>query len=100
MSAPLGILATWEKQPGERQDYDIDFGDWLRHLDDTPAATNPVTVQAQPGITLVSHSLSGAVVKVWMDGGSAGKRYKVTATMATAGGRVKEAEIMIFVKEV
>lgn len=100
MSATLEILATWEKQPGERQDYDIDFGEWLRRLDDTPAAVNPVSVQAQPGITLIAHSLSGTVVKVWLSGGDAGKRYKVTATMTTAGGRVKEAEIMIYVKEV
>lgn len=100
MSTALTILATWEKQPGERQDYDIDFGEWLRRLDDAPAASNPVAVSAQPGINLIAHSLVGSVVKVWLDGGDANKRYKVTATMTTAGGRIKEAEIMIHVKEV
>lgn len=100
MSSPLEILATWEKQPGERQDYDIDFGDWLQGLSDQPAGANPVSVTVSPGITLVSHDLVGTVVKVWLAGGDAGRRYKVTATMTTDGGRTKEAEIMIHVKEV
>lgn len=97
MSSTLEILDTFEKQPGERQDYQIEFEDWLRRLDDTPVSA---TVAVSPGINLISHELKGTAVKVWMEGGESGKRYKVTATMTTAGGRIKEAEIVIYVKAV
>lgn len=100
MSTALTILETWEKQPGERQDYDIEFGEWLSRLGDSPAASNPVSVTATPGITVVSYQLIGTFVKVWLEGGDAGKRYKVTATMTTQGGRIKQGEIAINVKEV
>lgn len=96
----LEVLATWEKQPGDRQDYDIEFGEWLASIDDAPAASNPVQVSAPAGINLISSNLIGTAVKLWVDGGTNKTRYKFTITMTTAGGRVKEAEIIIHVREV
>ena len=92
------ILETFEKQPGDTQDYDISFVEWLSALSDTAVSH---TCTADAGITLVSSSLSTGVVKVWLSGGVSGVKYKVTATIttATATPRVKEAEIMIKVKE-
>lgn len=100
MNTELEVLATWEKQPGERQDYDIEFGEWLAPLGDAPAATNPIAVTAPAGITLISFELIGTAVKLWITGGTNKTRYKFTIAMTTAGGRVKEAEIVIYVKEV
>ncbi len=96
----LEVLATWEKQPGDRQDYDIEFGEWLAELEDTPAAVNPIAVAAPAGITLISSSLIGTAVKLWVSGGVNKTRYKFTVVMTTAQGRVKEAEIVIHVREV
>jgi|GEM_PF-987781 len=93
-------LRDWDKQPGETQDYDIDFTPWLERLRDTPAASNPVTWTVDPGITVLSTSLSGGVAKIWLSGGEARKRYRITATMTTAGGRIRQVEIRINVKEV
>ncbi len=96
----LEVLQTWDKQPGETQDYDIDFTEWLDRLRDTPAASNPVVWTIDPGINVLSTSLTGGRAKVWLSGGQDRKRYRVTATMTTAGGRIKQAEIRINVKEV
>lgn len=96
----IDILATWQKQPSDTQDYDVSFVRWLARLKDTPAAVTPVVVIAEPGITLVSFALVDGVVKVWLSGGLDGETYKITVRMTTTGGRVKEVEFQIEVKEV
>jgi hypothetical protein len=96
----LKILETWEKQPADRQDYDIDYGDWLSGLDDEPAAVAPLEVIVPAGITLVSSSLIGTAAKIWLSGGIANNRYKITTILTTAAGRIKEAEIVIHVKDI
>lgn len=93
----MPVLATFEKQPAEIQDYDIDFSEYLGDAEDT-GASHTVTVPA--GITKVSSTLVDGVVKVWLSGGTNGAKYRITATLTTTGGRVKEAEIDIKVKEV
>lgn len=96
----LRLVARWQKQPGDEQDYDIDFGEWLDSIDDTPRAVNPIEVTVPPGITLVASELVGRVVKVWLSGGTDRSFYKITITMTTSGGRVKEVDFEIRVKEV
>ena len=92
----MAILKKWIKQPAEKQDYDIGFAAWLAALSDT-AASFVVTVET--GITLVSSAMADGVVKVWLSGGTNGTKYKVTATITTTAGRVKEDEILIDVVE-
>ena len=90
-------LARFTKQPADMQDYDIDFTEWLTGFADTGASH---TVVVDTGITKVSNTLIAGVVKVWLSGGSDGTSYKVTATLTTTGGRVKQAEITVKVKEI
>ena len=92
----MAILGKVVKQPVEVQDYDISFVDWLAALSDT-ASTHTVT--AETGITVDSSTLTAGVVKVWLSGGTDGTTYKVTAQIVTAGGRTKEDEIKIKVRE-
>jgi hypothetical protein len=49
------------------------------------------TVGAQP--------VTGGVLRVRVSGGSSGTSYKVTARLATTGGREKEADILVQVAE-
>lgn len=90
-------MERFDKQPAEVQDYDIDFNEYLAALNDT-GASHAVTVDT--GITKVSDALAAGVVKVWLSGGNHGTNYKVTATLTTTGGRVKEHEILIRVREI
>ena len=95
----MTILAKFEKQPADVQDFDIDFNDWLTGMLDTAPGPTGVSVEADPGITLLAFVLSAGVVKVWTSGGVDGTTYKITVTVTTTGGRVKQAEIKVKVKE-
>ena len=94
----MAKLATFEKQPGEVQDYDIDFSTWLAAFSHADTATS-MTVTVDTGITMGTTSLTAGVVKVWLSGGTHGTSYKVTASITTAGGRVKADEVIIKVWE-
>jgi hypothetical protein len=95
----MATLEEFEKQPGERQDYDITFVEYLQSMNEDATDSHTAEVTAATGITVDSYSVLDGVVKVWVSGGTTGQKYKVTATMTTAGGRVKEADITIKVKE-
>ena len=92
----MSILAKFTKQPVEVQDYDIDFTEYLESLNDT--AQSHVAV-ADPGVSIMASSLTSGVVKVFLAGGLDGQQYKVSATITTAGGRVKQGDVMIKVRE-
>ena len=74
----MTVLARFQKQPADRQDYDIDFTDYLAALFDEGES---VAVVAEPGITVTAYSLNAGVVKVWLEGGTDGQTYKVTVTL-------------------
>ena len=92
----MAILGKATKQPIEVQDYDVSFVDWLAALTDTAASH---TVTAETGITVDSSTLTAGVVKVWLSGGTDGTTYKITAKIVTTGGRTKEDEFKVRVKE-
>ncbi len=91
------ILDTYTKQPAEVLDYDIDYTDWLEAGDIIVGKT--VTVDT--GLNIDSSSIFGASlkVKVWLSGGTHGTTYKVTVTITTLLGMVKQDEFKIRVKE-
>lgn len=93
----MGVLGKFVKQPADVQDYDFDFTEYLSSQGDTAASH---TASAESGITILSSSMSSGVVKVFLSGGSDGNQYKITATVTTNGGRVKQGEIVVKVKEV
>ena len=92
----IAIRATWRKQPADAQDYDISYVEYLTELADTATG---VVVTAEDGINILGYSLTAGVVKVLLNGGADGMKYKVTITLATAGSRIKQAEFKIRVKE-
>lgn len=92
----MAILEKFEKQPADVQDFDISYVDWLADMADTAVSS---VVTTDPGIVLDSHSLTNGVVKVWLSGGTSGVSYKVTATLTTTAGRVKQSEIVVKVRE-
>lgn len=95
----MGTLATFTKQPADVQDFDIVYTEWLDSLSDTAPGPGNVTVISDAGITVDSFFLLDGIVKVWVSGGTTGQKYKITATVVTTGGRTKQAEITVKVKE-
>lgn len=90
----LGVVV---KQPADQLDYDIDFDRWLP-ADDVILT---VTTNVEPSGELVVDSVhvDSPMLKVWCSGGENGSSYKVTATVATQGGRVKEVDFKIRVRD-
>ena len=94
----MSILTTFFKQPNDVQDYDVDFTAWLAGF--SPADTGlSKSVSVDTGITLQSSVLNSGVVKVWLSGGTTGTTYKVTVALTTTGGRTKEVEFRVSVKD-
>ena len=102
----MTILAKFEKQPSDIQDFDIDYTEWLTGMSDTapgPATLTPgpncLVVTADDGITITATALLNGVVKVYTSGGTSGTTYKIVSTLTTVGGRTKQAEIKVKVKD-
>lgn len=96
------ILATYEKQPSEVKDYDIDYREWLVPADDVvQSVTTTVTSVTETVPTLVVDSIQMTVyvAKLWISGGTAGMKYKVTVQMETEGGRLDESELVFVVRD-
>lgn len=94
----MATLGRFIKQPNEIIDYDVDFTDWLAGRLETPTG---YTVSATAGITVLSSSLTGNVVKVVLSGGAAGERHKITVRLNTLpGGLIKEGEFYVTIKDV
>lgn len=91
------ILGTFSKQPVEVLDYDIDCSEWLVSDDALASATAVVDTA---GLTVDSVLISSPRVKVWLSGGTNGATYKVTVTITTDDGRVKQVEFRVRVKDV
>jgi len=94
----MPILAKFTKQPDEVQDYDISFVDWLAGFSDTDTGQS-VIATADPGIVIEAAVLLAGVAKVWLSGGTDKGNYKITVTLTTLGGRVKQIEFVIKVRE-
>jgi hypothetical protein len=98
-------MDKFTKQPADRLDYDVVASDWLADGDtvssvptyDVAALTGEVT----PSLAVDSIDLeaAGQRVKLWISGGTAGHDYKVTLLLQTAGGRAKEHEFVMKVRD-
>ncbi len=100
-------MQTFTKQPGERLAYDIDLTEWFAELegDDIEAASATVT-SASTGVvsdlTIDPPYRIGTPcyrVKIWTEGGLNGATYQVRCTLDTEGGRRKEVDFKVKVKE-
>lgn len=91
------ILGRFYKQPNEKLDYTVDYSDWFANRSDT-AASHSVIVPT--GITKESDSRAGNLVRVVLSGGTNGEKYKITVLMTTSAGLIKEADFVVFVKEI
>lgn len=96
------ILATYEKQPAEYKDYDIDYSQWLTPADDTISlVTATVTSETQATPTLAVNLIQNTVYvsKLWVAGGTVGVKYKITVLMTTLDGRIDESELIFNIKD-
>lgn len=92
------MLETKYKQSADQLDYDVDFSAWLPEGDTITTAVASVIIEDE--LIIQSVQVSDLVVKVWLSGGINGSTYKVTVAASTEGGRIKETEFNLRVKDV
>ena len=99
----MTILSTWTQQPGDRLDWDIYYGsapdgsdDWLSSGDTIASVTTTVDVSG----LVVTSSNTTKMVKLWVSSGVSGTKYKVTITITTIGGRIKQDEVFFLIREI
>lgn len=95
----MALIATFEKQPADVLDYDIDYATWLPDNDEIATAVATVTPADGLEVDLTLIIQNNSRVKIWVSGGVTGTTYKVEITVTTDDGRVKQDEIRFRVKE-
>lgn len=93
----MTISGKFTKQPVEVQDYDIDFNEYLEFHNDVAVSHASF---AEAGVSILASDLTDGVVKLFIAGGTDGNTYKISATITTQGGRVRQGDILLKVKEV
>jgi hypothetical protein len=94
----MALLGTITKQPREILDFDIDYTTVLAGRSDTLSTqTSEVTPS---GLTLVSTTRTGNIVKVVISTGTDTQLYKVTVLVTTTAGLRYEDEVNVLVGEV
>lgn len=104
-------LKRFEKQPGEKLDYDVDYEQFFGpdDDDDIDGSANISATIAAPGGSAPHLQLDGPPIaiggltsrraKVWLKGGVDGITYHVTVTAATHQGRIVETDFLLKIKE-
>lgn len=99
----MAVLKTYIKQPGDRLDYDFDYSAWLNPDDEIISAEFAVEFLGSPVPAVIMTDdatvMQPTFTKIWLVGGAAGEVYKVSCTVTTTRGRIKQDEIKIRVKE-
>lgn len=97
------ILNTYEKQPAEVKDYDVDYTPWLLPMGDVllsvDAAVTCITDPDDTSLECFNVLHTSREAKFWIRGGTDGYRYKVEILAGTAGGRLDESELIFNVKD-
>lgn len=98
----MAILGKFTKQPAEVMDYEFDFTPWLTDRSDTIVSqtlTSDALTVGATAMTIGTITRTLGVVRFFATGGADGVKYKVTCTVVTTGGRTKQSEMIITVKE-
>lgn len=97
----MPVIATIHQQPSDREDYDIDFSEWFPSDDLIVSASVSHTPDSTPSDLYVTYAINAplSLVKVWISGGTSKVNYVVTVSAQTAGGRSKEVELKVKIKD-
>jgi hypothetical protein len=96
-------LTTFTKQPNEYLDYDIDYTEWLKPVEDTiddvQITIECLTDPDDTSLECVSYEYTTSVLKLWIHGGTVDYRYKVTVLLTSVVGRKDESELIFKIKD-
>ncbi|MND20856.1 hypothetical protein D3C76_48060 [compost metagenome] len=92
------------KRALDRLDYDLDFSKWVSDDDTLTGAEAQAVIKssdpdAETDLTVDAVSVFGMLVKLWLSAGTNGASYAVTVTATTSGGRIKQEEFTLRIKD-
>lgn len=98
-------LATFNKQPVERKDYDVNYAPWLEFdpqdtLNDVTASVTLLSGADANPLEVESIEITASVIKLWVVGGASGATYKVELTTKTQYRRIDQCELIFKVKDI
>lgn len=98
-------MRSYPKQPSEQIDVDIDFSPWLPATDTiTTMVAESVQIAGETDsnpLAIAAVQYEGITGKVWLKQNTGADQcdYRVTVIASTSGGRVKEQEFRVRVKD-
>lgn len=104
----MTILDRFLKQPAEIKRYQIDYTEWLATSEGIVSVVEVVTLLnpaagdvGEPTLTIDTTQIyaGGKIYEYYANGGTDGKRYKVTFQATTSEAQVVESEIEFKVKD-
>lgn len=93
-------ISQFTKQTSENLDYTFDFSPWMLLYpgDSVPASLDASVITADSGITVGTKAHNGNAVVQFLSGGVDGQDYEVHCVLTSTQGRVKEADLLIRVR--
>ncbi len=91
-------MKTLAKDPDAVLDYTIDWTPFLTSVDDTIATSEFITDE-DTSLTLSNEALNGNLHTVFIAGGAANTRHRVTSRITTAGGRTQDQSFFLVIAE-
>lgn len=76
-------------------DYGFDWSDWLA----TGETISTSTWTVESGITKDSDSKTATITSIWLSGGTAGERYRISNKIVTNASRTDERSFVVSVTE-
>jgi hypothetical protein len=92
----MAVLNTYTKQPNDVLDYDIEYADFLSEGDSLASA---IATVSPSGLIVHTPLVVGTTIKLWVEGGTSGVKYKITVKTVTTLSRTKEDELIFRVKD-
>ncbi len=93
------MLGIKQMAPGDRQDFDIDFSDWIP--DGDSITTVECTVDPDGDVAVDDTEIASPSVKVWVvaPADAPEATYEIDVKVTTAGGRIKTVCFKVRVKD-
>lgn len=89
------LMITYYQDPDAILDYEMDWSEWLSDGDTIASSTWIVP----EGVTTAGEANTTTTATVWLSGGVAHSRYRVTNRIVTAGGRQNDCSFDLCVQE-
>lgn len=93
-------LARFQKKPGERKRYAIDYSQWLDQGETVQSASFVVAPTAAGGIEVDAFTIGSPAVTViyFVNAGQAGVDYELEIRIETSGGQIKKDTVLYSVR--